>query len=40
MEHIEDQGYYQGEITPAGPDLDFEASHDRDRFAEWTAIPR
>ena len=33
MEHIKDQGYYQGEITPIGPDPDFEAPHDRDRLA-------
>jgi len=32
MEHIKDDGYYQGEITPIGPDLDFEAPHDRDRL--------
>jgi len=23
----------QGEITPVGPDLDFEAPHDRDRLS-------
>jgi len=33
MDHIKGDGYYQGEITPTGPDLDFEAPHDRDRFA-------
>ncbi len=32
MDHIRDQGYYQGEITPVGPDLNFEAPHDRDRL--------
>ena len=32
MDHIKDQGYYQGEITPIGPDPDFEAPHDRDRL--------
>ncbi|WP_144905752.1 glutathione S-transferase family protein [Halobellus captivus] len=32
MEHIKDDGYYQGEITPIGPGLDFEQPHDRDRF--------
>ena len=32
MSHIKDDGYYQGEITPIGPDLDFEAPHDRDRL--------
>jgi putative glutathione S-transferase len=32
MDHIKDQGYYQGEITPTGPDPDFEAPHDRDRL--------
>jgi putative glutathione S-transferase len=32
MDHIKDQGYYQGEITPVGPDIDFEAPHDRDRL--------
>jgi len=31
-DHVKDQGYYQGEITPIGPDLDFEAPHDRDRL--------
>ena len=30
--HIKDQGYYQGEITPIGPGLDFDAPHDRDRL--------
>ncbi len=33
MDHIKDQGYYQGEITPVGPDLDLEAPHDRDRLS-------
>lgn len=33
MDHITDQGYYQGEITPIGPDLDFEAPHGRDELA-------
>jgi putative glutathione S-transferase len=33
MEHIRDQGYFQGEITPIGPDLDYDAPHDRDRLA-------
>jgi len=33
MDHIKDQGYFQGEITPIGPDLDFEAPHDRDRLS-------
>jgi putative glutathione S-transferase len=28
-DHVVDQGYYQGEITPVGPDLDFEAPHGR-----------
>ena len=32
MDHIKDQGYYQGQITPIGPDPDFEAPHDRDRL--------
>jgi putative glutathione S-transferase len=32
MDHIRDQGYFQGEITPVGPDLDFEAPHDRDQL--------
>ncbi len=32
MTHILDWGYYQGEITPVGPALDFGASHDRDRL--------
>ena len=30
MEHIRDEGYFQGKITPIGPDLDFESPHDRD----------
>jgi putative glutathione S-transferase len=34
MSHIKDQGYYQGEITPIGPDLDFEYPHTRDRFSQ------
>lgn len=29
FDHITDQGYYQGQITPIGPDLDFTAPHDR-----------
>lgn len=29
----DDEGYFQGEITPIGPDLDFEAPHDRDRLS-------
>ena len=32
-DHIKDQGYYQGEITPIGPQLDHGAPHDRDRLA-------
>ncbi|MEF8842624.1 MAG: glutathione S-transferase C-terminal domain-containing protein [Haloarculaceae archaeon] len=32
-DHIKDQGYYQGEITPIGPGLDYGAPHDRDRLA-------
>lgn len=32
MDDIRDQGYFQGEITPVGPDLDYEAPHDRDRL--------
>ncbi|RQG91569.1 glutathione S-transferase family protein [Natrarchaeobius halalkaliphilus] len=32
MDHIRDEGYFQGEITSIGPDLDFEAPHDRDRL--------
>lgn len=32
MDHIKDQGYYQGEITPIGPRLDFDAPHDRDEL--------
>jgi len=40
MEHIKDQGYYQGEITPIGPDIDFDAPHDRDRLsAEPSNVP-
>lgn len=26
------EGYFQGEITPIGPDLDYETPHDCDRF--------
>ena len=42
MDHIKDQGYYQGEITPIGPEPDFEAPHDRDRLpgAPPAAEPR
>jgi putative glutathione S-transferase len=32
MDLLKDQGYYQGELTPVGPGLDFEAPHDRDRL--------
>jgi putative glutathione S-transferase len=32
MTHIKDDGYYQGEITPIGPDLDYDGPHDRDRL--------
>ena len=32
MKHIRDEGYFQGEITSIGPDLDFEAPHDRDQL--------
>lgn len=33
-DHIKDQGYYQGEITPVGPDIDFDAPHDRAQLSE------
>jgi putative glutathione S-transferase len=33
-DHIKDQGYYQGEITPIGPGLDYGAPHDRDRLTD------
>jgi putative glutathione S-transferase len=36
MEHIKDDGYYQGEITPIGPGLDYERPHDRDRLPTTT----
>jgi len=39
MDHIRDQGYFQGEITPVGPDLDFEAPHDRDRLSGERPAP-
>ena len=40
MDHIKDQGYYQGKITPVGPDLDFDASHNRDQLpTEEPATP-
>ncbi|MDZ7702835.1 MAG: glutathione S-transferase C-terminal domain-containing protein [Halobacteriales archaeon] len=32
-DHVKDQGYFQGEITPVGPDIDFEAAHDRARLS-------
>ena len=32
MDHIKDDGYYQGETTPVGPDLDYERPHDRDQL--------
>lgn len=31
FDHITDQGYFQGEITPIGPDLDFSAPHGREQ---------
>jgi putative glutathione S-transferase len=37
MDHIKDQGYYQDEITPTGPDIDFEAPHDRARLVGASA---
>jgi putative glutathione S-transferase len=40
MEHIKDQGYYQGEITPIGPDIDFDAPHDRDQLSSKEPTPR
>ena len=39
-DHVKDQGYYQGQITPIGPDIDFEAPHDRDRLAGGPPTPR
>ena len=33
MEHIKDDGYYQGEITPIGPGLDYDQPHDRDQLS-------
>ncbi len=33
FEHITDQGYFQGEITPIGPDLDYAAPHGRTELA-------
>ncbi len=32
MDHIKDGGYYQGEITPIGPGLDYERPYDRDQL--------
>jgi len=32
MEHIKDDGYYQGELTPIGPQLDYGQPHDRDNL--------
>ena len=32
LDHIRDEGYFQGEITPIGPDLDFTAPHERDQL--------
>jgi putative glutathione S-transferase len=32
-DHVVDLGYYQGEITPVGPELDYEAPHDRERLS-------
>jgi putative glutathione S-transferase len=41
MAHIKDDGYYQGEITPIGPQLDFDAPHNRDRLpTAGQSIPR
>jgi len=40
MGHIRDEGYFRGEITPIGPDLDYDAPHDRDRLAgEQPRVP-
>ena len=33
IDHIKDDGYFQGEITPTGPQVDFTAPHDRDRLS-------
>lgn len=33
MDHITDEGYYQGEITPIGPDIDFMEPHERDQLS-------
>ncbi|MFB6197477.1 MAG: glutathione S-transferase family protein, partial [Halobacteriaceae archaeon] len=40
MEHIKDQGYYQGEITPIGPDIHFDAPHDRGRLSNEVSTVR
>jgi putative glutathione S-transferase len=40
MGHIKDQGYYQGQITPIGPDIDFDAPHDRDQLSSEEPTPR
>ncbi len=37
FEHITDQGYFQGEITPIGPDLDYTAPHGRDALSTAAA---
>ncbi|MFB6312320.1 MAG: glutathione S-transferase C-terminal domain-containing protein, partial [Salinirussus sp.] len=37
--HIKDQGYFQGEITPIGPELDFMAPHDRERLTDGSSDP-
>jgi len=33
MSHIKDEGYYQGQITPIGPGLDYDAPHDREQLS-------
>ena len=36
-DHIRDQGYFEGEITSIGPDLDFDAPHDRSHLSDESA---
>jgi putative glutathione S-transferase len=37
-DHIRDHGYYQEEITPIGPDLDYDAPHDRDQLTSGVDV--
>ena len=38
-DHVKDEGYFQGEITPIGPDIDFEAPHGRESLGARADVP-